>query len=117
MKELKPYEPIIRFIDQTLPDLNSADAKKKRDAMFLLPSALSTLSQLHAVEALSVFSRWMSTPMPDEIRHKFESAQRDLQTIQSRMGNGERDMRDDPEYKRVPGVTPAWQFPKYYYDM
>jgi len=117
MKELKPYEPIIRFIDQTLPDLNSVDAETQRDAMFLLPSAASTLSQLHAVEALPAFSRWASTPMPDEIRQRFESAQRELETLKTRIENGEPDPRDNPEFKRTPGVTPAWQFPKFYYDM
>ncbi len=117
MKELKPYAPLVRFIDQTLPDLNSVDAETRRDAISLLPSAASTLSQLHAVETLPAFSRWASTPMPDEIRQRFESAQRELETLKTRIENGEPDPRDNPEFKRTPGVTPAWQFPKFYYDM
>ena len=117
MKELKPYEPLVRFIDQTLPDLNSPDAETRRDAMFLLPSAASTLAQLQAIEALPAFGRWASTPMPDEIRQRFESAQRELEALKTRLENGEPDPRDNPEFKRIPGVTPAWRFPKFYYDM
>ena len=117
MKELKPYEPLVRFIDHTLPDLNSPDAEKQRDALSLLPHAISMLSQLNAVEALPAFSRWASIPVPDEIRHGFESAQRELEALKTRLENGEPDPRDNPEFKRIPGVTPAWRFPKFYYDM
>ncbi len=117
LKEAKPYEPIIRFIDQTLPDLNSSDSHTQEAALSLLPSAVYKLSMLHAVEALPSFGRWLSAPMPKEVRSRFESTQRDLEVIKARRENGEPDMRDDPNYKRIPGVTPAWQLPKTKTDM
>jgi hypothetical protein len=111
LKDMKPFEPLIRFTDMSLPNIYSVDAKKKRDAISSLSAAISVLAQLHAVEALPEFSRWIAAPMPDEIRREFESAQRELNALKSRLENGEPDLRDNPEYKRTPGVTPAWRFP------
>ena len=114
-KELKPYEPIIRFIDLTVPGLNSLDEKQQRDAVSSLSKALNMLPKLHAVEALPAFSRWLAAPMPDGIRQVAEGAQRELEALNARLENGEADPRDNAEYKRTPGVTPAWRFPIYTY--
>jgi hypothetical protein len=111
LKDMKPFEPLIRFIDMSLPNLYSVDAKKQRDAISSLSAAISVLAQLHAVEALPEFSRWLAAPVPDEIHREFESAQRELNALKTRMENGEPDLRDNPEYKRTPGATPAWRFP------
>ncbi len=111
LKDLKPYEPIIAFIDRTLPALNSTDDQVRRDATSILPKAVYMLSKLHAIEALPDGERWQSQPMPEEVRSWFKDTLRDLHTLKTRQENGEPDHRDDPDYKRIPGVTPAWQLP------
>ena len=109
LKELKPYVPLVSFIDQNLPNLESPDEKIRNTTFRLLASAASELSWLHAVETIPDFKRWLGDPRAATLHSKFESNLHELEAIQSRLDAGEPDERD--AIKQIPGVTPAWKLP------
>lgn len=110
MKELKPYVPLVEFIDQTLSLLANVDEKNRRKTEKLLSSALYELYALHAVETIPDFQRWLADPRTEPVRDALEANLRWLETLKAELDQGKPDKRD--AIKIVPGVDPAWKLPK-----
>lgn len=110
MKELKPYVPLVEYIDLTLSQLANIDEKNRGKTERLLCSAIYSLYGLHAVETIPEFHRWLGDPRSAPVRAALEANLRWLEALKAELDQGQPDKRD--ALKIVPGVDPAWKLPK-----
>jgi hypothetical protein len=111
LPELKPYEPLVQFIDKTLSALNTHRGQEHDKNVRLIQKALYKCAGLHAVETIPDFKRWLDNPRTAPVRDTLEHNLRKLEQIQAGLDAGEPDKRYDPAFKRTPGTTPAWELP------
>ena len=112
LRELKPYEPLVRFVDKSISNLPSLSGDEHRKSEKLITRACYQLAGMHAVETIPEFNRWLADTRTETIRDDLEYTLRWLHATQAGLDTGKPDKRDDPQFQRVPGVTPAWELPK-----
>jgi len=110
LKELKPYQPLVAFVDQTLPKLASQDKESRKTSITLLKRACYKLDGLYAVETIPDFERWLESPLPAPVQDAMKNNLRWLKKKQAKLDAGEPDTRDS--IKQDPSVDPAWKPPK-----